>query len=123
MIIEIISFIVMLAFFLGIYYCFRKEKKNDGIVKNKLDELYPLLEGLPIFKPIRKWSEPYVISIDDFAAKTVYLIGYNPYSEEYILAACKTSDNSNNKTKDYETKLITKKANEILWYLTAKFDF
>ena len=120
----IISLIVIFAFYLCLYHCFSKEKKNDdGIVKNKLDELYMLLEGLPIFRPIKKLSEPYVISIDDFAVKTVYIISYDPHRKEYILLACKTSDNSNNKAKDYETKLITKKANEILWYLEAKFDF
>lgn len=108
----------------ALWYSLGKEKKNnDGIVKNKLDELYLLLEGLLIFRSIRKLSEPYVISIDDFAAKIVYLIGYNTYRKEYILFVYKPSDNPNNKAKDCETTLTTKSTNEILWYLTEKFNF
>lgn len=103
------------------YSLSKKEKKNDGVRKDKMDELYLLLKGLSI--PNVEQSETGTIFIDDFAAKIVYLIGYHPYMEEYVLFAYKPSDNANKKIKDYETKLTTKSINEILWYLEAKFDF
>ena len=110
-----------LGAFVLFYYLGKEKKNNDGIVKNKLEELYPLLKGLSI--PNVEQSETGTIFVEDFAAKIIYLIGYHPYGEEYILFAYKPSDNTNKKTKEYETKLTTKNINEILWYLEEKFNF
>jgi hypothetical protein len=99
----------------------KEEKKNDGIRKDKLSELYQKIKAASI--PNVEQSDTGTIFIEDFAIKCVYLITYHPHSEEYVLFAYKPSDNANKKTKDYETKLITKNINEILWYLEVKFDF
>lgn len=90
-------------------------------MKDKLSEAYKKMKAIPI--PNVEQSETGTIFVEDFADKTVYLISYHPYGEEYALFAYKPSTNANKKTKDYETKLITKNVNEILWYLEAKFDF
>ena len=90
-------------------------------MKDKLSEAYKKMKAVPI--PNIEQTETGIIFVEDFAAKIIYLIGYHPYGEEYVLFAYKPSDNANKKTKEYETKLTTKNINEILWYLEVKFDF
>lgn len=120
--IAILVYFVLCA--LGIFVLWyslnKEEKKNDGIRKDKLSELYQKMKAIPI--PNVEQSETGTIFVEDFC-KIVYLIGYHTYREEYVLFAYNPSDNANKKTKEYETKLITKNINEILWYLEAKFDF
>lgn len=122
MIIIFVYFVLCALGVCALWFVLKKdEKKRVAIMKDKLSEAYKKIKAIPI--PNVEQSETGTIFVEDFADKTVYLISYHPYGEEYALFAYKPSANANKKTKDYETKLITKNVNEILWYLEAKFDF